>query len=158
MTMALYRLIKNIIPTFADKQLRAMVPWFRQISEAVDGVETLFKAGGRMTAGGTWDDSGDSRQGFVTSVNHSGDGLYIMTLSSPLDGADSPYNYLVNATLLNMNIGDPALITIGAQFISNNEVSVRIIQIESGETTEVTGLDHDFNIIVQRMPANPATA
>jgi hypothetical protein len=157
--MAIYRLIKNIIPNFSDKQLRQMIPWFRQISQAVDGLQGNFKAAGQIISG-DWADSGVAREGFTSTVGHPSNGLYNLTLSTPISvdpTVDSLFNYIALATLTSLGASEVDIFEIGVTIVDASTVRVRTFNIDSG-SGEVTPADHDFFIYVFKMPGAPATA
>lgn len=157
--MALYDLIRNIVPNFADKQLRAMVPWFKLISESVDSLQTNFKAAGQVTAGATFASGGDARYGFIAAIAHPSNGLYNLTLSTPISNdltVDTINNYILQATLANLATSDTLVYDIGAQFVDVSTIRVRIYSVEDG--AETLPADHDFYISCVRMPGGPATA
>lgn len=143
--MALLKLIQTILPNFSDKQLRSMVPWFKQISAAVDNNIGGLVAAAHVDGAGAF----QKRYGFNTPVVHGSTGNYRFTFTETQD-----VNLLIPMAVLT-NQGTPAgAIYPYPNLIDGDTIDVNIWQI-AATTAARTQVDHEFFLYVIRIPAAP---
>jgi hypothetical protein len=141
MSTALLNLISQVLPNFRDKQLRAMVPWFKRVSSAVDD-RPIVVAAAHVDGGGNF----QKRFGFNTPVVHGSTGNFRFTFTDTQD-----VNLLIPMVALTGQ-GTPAGAIIGyPNLVDGDTIDVNIWQI-AVTTAARTQVDHDFYLLVTLLP------
>lgn len=140
--MSLRSLIQAIKPNFSTKELRAMVPWFDQVS----GMLTDFPG---IVASANVDSAGTILKsfGFTAPVLHPGAGQYALNLTNQ----DYDINDLVPFANIT-NVGTPAgSINIYPAMSTNTQVFLNVWQL-AVTTGARTAVDAEFMVYILRNP------